>query len=105
MGGDGRMGDAGGRGPHQHFGIGIVGLNQTLQPLFHVGADVRRRQGQPVVTVNRTLNAAGLIGPEKHGSDAQQILCNARFQHKLSSCFYYTEWAFFVKWRNPQRTA
>ena len=84
MGGDGRVGDAGGGGAHQDLHGGIVLADQVHQTLFHVGADGGGRQGQAVVTVDGALDAAGpgegLVGPQEHGADAQQVMGNGFLQ-------------------------
>ena len=78
--GDGGVGDARGRSPHQHFGFGKAGADDLRQPLFDVSAHDRRRQRQAVVAVNRAFDAAGpckrLFGAQEHRADRKQVFSN-----------------------------
>ena len=91
MGGDGRVGDAGGGGAHQDLDVGVLLADDVSQGVLHIVADLRGRQGQPVVAIDGTLDAAGpgkgLPGPEKDGLDLQKILGNDGLDvfHRISS--------------------
>ena len=80
MAGNGGMGDARRRGPHQDLRLRVVLPDQPGQPLLHIAANRNIRQSQPVVTVHRTFDAGspgeGRIGPEKDRLNFQQALGN-----------------------------
>ena len=91
MGGNGGVGNACGGGSHQNFRLRVLPLHGIGNGLLHLVPGFRSGEDQPVIAVDRALDAAGpgkgLLRAEKDRLDLQQTLGNAHIDavHSLFS--------------------
>jgi len=85
---DRRVGDAGGRGAHEHLAVGVLALDRVGDGLLDRRADGGHRQYEAVVAVDGALDAAGpgegLVRAEEHRPDREKILRDLVLQFHLS---------------------
>ena len=74
------MGDAGGRGAHKHLAFRIMFHYESGEADLYLLPPLRGGEGQPVVTVDRALDAAGpgerFLRAEEYGSYREELLCD-----------------------------
>ena len=77
------VGDASGGCAHKHLALREMLPYQSREAVFDFLPHLRGGECQAVVAVDWALDAARpgewLLGPEEHGTDAQQFFCNLFF--------------------------